>query len=299
SPSPHILPHPLCLIPLSGMANLPPAYSANSIPGARPPSPAGSTKGVYVRSRPTSIDGSVLDVPFAQFSLTPTIVPLPTTFPTPPKCTKVYAHSTKSMYLATSSALSICTTRTVVIPVRAVRNDPYAHESSAAVSPRRRSSWLKGVKKMVPGILKRHKRALAHRDDIPPRNSEGDEERAPLMQGSRTMRLANPSSQSSAFSTKSTKSTHIALRTGVENRAPPRAMGVKCVRHSRSFSGYMYSAHDDEDELDDSMPELREALRVNAGIYAKGYRYERLDGVQALQLEYLVDKDDIEFGMGW
>ncbi|KAJ7128387.1 hypothetical protein C8R44DRAFT_732727 [Mycena epipterygia] len=284
------------------MANPAPAYSANSIPGARPPSPAGSTNGVYVRSRPTSIDGSVLDVPFAQFSLTPTIVPLPTTFPTPPKRTKVYAHSTKSMYLVTSSVLSICTTRTVVIPVRAVRNDPYAHESPAAALPRRRSSWLKGVKKMIPGILKRHKRAPAHPDDMPPRNSEGDEERAPLVQGSRAMRSANPtnpSSQSCVFSTKSTKSTHIALRTGVENRAPPRAMGVKCVRHSRSFSGYMYNVHDDEYELDDSMPELREALRVNAGIYAKGYRYERLDGVQALQLEYLVDKDDIEFGMGW
>ncbi|KAJ7666383.1 hypothetical protein B0H17DRAFT_1210702 [Mycena rosella] len=244
------------------------APSSTAFDAAYPPSPSGSTKGLYVRSRPTSIDGSVMDAPFAQFTLSPTLVPLPAhAFPLAPKRTKVYAHSTKSMYFAASSAISVRTTHTTVFPVRAVRIDPRA-EAPVAAAPQRRASWLK---KMVPGMLtlKRRRQTYA----APP---DEDTENTPLVPGARPMHTKSFSLSSRA------KPKGIEFKAkGIENHATPRA---RCVR-SRSVSGPVY----DDDELDDSMPEVREALRINARIRATGYRYELVD---APEMEEFIKSED-------
>ncbi|KAJ7479477.1 hypothetical protein FB451DRAFT_1239074 [Mycena latifolia] len=235
----------------------------------RPPSPGDSVKGLYVRSRPTSIDGSVMDAPFAQFSLNPTVVPLPADFPPAPKLNKIYPHSTKSMYFSASSAISIRTTRTVVIPVRAVRPESRVEAPVGAV-PQRRSSWLK---KMVPGMLRRRSRRAMQVEDTFAGGEEGDS--VPLVRAGHTKSL-------SLGSRPRTKAN------GIENRPPPRTRH----RRSRSFSGPIYRPEDEDDsELDDDMPEVREALRVNAGIHARGYRYERLDAAETRDLEEFIDNE--------
>ncbi|KAJ6532866.1 hypothetical protein DFH09DRAFT_1181774 [Mycena vulgaris] len=255
-----------------------------------PPSPGGSTKGLYVRSRATSMEGSSIDAPFAQFSLRPTIVPLPPMLPPAPKQNNIYAHSAQSMYFA-SSTINI---RAIVIPVRAVRADLRDSEPEEGAAPRR-SSWLKGVKKIVPGMLKRIKHSSTRADEMGLVGGE-EEENTPLVQGSRARPIHSKSfSLSSRSHAKSPKSPAQpkSLPAGIENRPPPRA---KQISRARSCSALLYMYHPDtyEDELDDNMPEVREALRINAGIHATGYRYERMDTAETCELEESMDSDD-----GW
>ncbi|KAJ7629227.1 hypothetical protein DFH06DRAFT_1141226 [Mycena polygramma] len=44
-------------------------------------------------------------------------------------------------------------------------------------------------------------------------------------------------------------------------------------RESETVSGYFYRVEADEEDVDENMPEVREAVRMNAGISAMGYRY--------------------------
>ncbi|KAJ7075287.1 hypothetical protein B0H15DRAFT_867282 [Mycena belliarum] len=155
------------------------------------------------------------------------------------------------MYFAASSTISLRTARTAVVPVRGVRPEP--RPASPAALPQRRPSWLK---KMVPEMLKGDTR-----------EADGDAESAPLLGTAhkRSFSLRRPKAK------------------GIENRPLPRASGV---RHSRSFAGYVCRPEDDDDlDLDESMPEVLEALRVNAHLRATGYRYERVDAAESRDLE--------------
>ncbi|KAF7342370.1 hypothetical protein MVEN_01825700 [Mycena venus] len=119
-----------------------------------------------------------------------------------------------------------------------------------------------------------------------------EEEYAPLVR--HWLRARTLPADSRAFSAKSSKpppnSGWKIIGAGIENRALPR-MGLQRLRRSHSFPAYMHYK-EDEEELDDTMPEVREALHVNAALYARGYRYERLDAAQRRHLEHFVGDED-------
>ncbi|KAJ6543144.1 hypothetical protein B0H19DRAFT_1268305 [Mycena capillaripes] len=60
------------------------------------------------------------------------------------------------------------------------------------------------------------------------------------------------------------------------------ALATKRPRRPRPLCGYFYRVDEDEEELEDQPPEVREALYVNASITAMGYHYEPLDAGQAV-----------------
>ncbi|KAK7042015.1 hypothetical protein R3P38DRAFT_3178587 [Favolaschia claudopus] len=65
--------------------------------------------------------------------------------------------------------------------------------------------------------------------------------------------------------------------TGIENH-PPLTTGIRRIRRSYSLpAAHLHWLEDAPDDLDETMPEVREALHVNAALYAKGYRYERVE----------------------
>ncbi|KAJ6529634.1 hypothetical protein B0H19DRAFT_1384818 [Mycena capillaripes] len=69
----------------------------------------------------------------------------------------------------------------------------------------------------------------------------------------------------------------------VSIRSETPAPGTRRPRCARPLSGYFYRVDEDEEELDDHMPEVREALHVNAIISAVGYRYEPINVEQAVR----------------
>ncbi|KAJ7093726.1 hypothetical protein C8R44DRAFT_815035 [Mycena epipterygia] len=172
---------------------------------------------------------------------------------------------TKSVYLGTSSTVVILTTCTPIIALRAVREDTAEDEtepeperliSVAPPPPQPTGSWVQKVirrTQSTPCLSTSHG-GLQEKDD-----------------GTETSPLLQP----------------------VQPTAPP-AFGAMCVKYGGSVSngrkpgienrplavsGYLYRAEPsvEEEDLDESMPEVCEALQVNARISAMGYRYQRVE----------------------
>ncbi|KAJ7175224.1 hypothetical protein C8R43DRAFT_943490 [Mycena crocata] len=135
-------------------------------------SPTSSIKGVFVRSRPTSMDGSIIDFPtepdFSQFGLTPAPPALDAVSPKPPLiCAppvykkRRYATSTKSLYTGTGTGTSLRTNYSPIVPLRAVRrvhtDADYEEIAEENVQPKAGHGWSfkKLKKKLVPGIFHR------------------------------------------------------------------------------------------------------------------------------------------------
>ncbi|KAJ7904181.1 hypothetical protein B0H13DRAFT_1881671 [Mycena leptocephala] len=207
--------------------------------------------------------------------------------PSVPKWSRMYAHSTRSMY-GMSSVISMRTISAAVVPVRAFRRQTI-YEESIVVVPPPKSSWLK---KIIPGLFRRPKAATrlsVQLSGMPPTGAE-EQDHAPLVQDSRPMRsnpanLRTGSAKSNKLKSKSGKKSTWA---GIENRA----IRGQHLRRSRSFSGFVYSP-EDEEELDENMDEVREALRVNAALHARGYRYQPLHAAQMRHLEQFIDHDGV------
>ncbi|KAJ6562170.1 hypothetical protein B0H19DRAFT_1259756 [Mycena capillaripes] len=206
--------------------------------------------------------------------------------PSAPRRTRMYTRSPRGMY-GISSAVNTRTTPTAVVPLRVFRRQSI-YDEPAVVLPPRRHSWLK---KIIPGLLRRPKTAKRLSAQMEDRVlTSGEEEDAPLVRDSRLVRSKLPDSHSA--SVKLTSKANFKLGVGIENRVPPGALRTQSVRHSSSFSGYVYSPEDDE-ELDENMPEVREALHVTAAIHAKGYRYECLDPTRRRHLEEFIDREGV------
>ncbi|KAJ7788656.1 hypothetical protein B0H14DRAFT_3503954 [Mycena olivaceomarginata] len=146
---------------------------ATSDTEVEPPSPGGSMKGLYVRSRPTSMDGSIIEFPgfasevdFTQFGMTAapaaTVIPpiepsFP--FPTPPIIRappvakrRRYAASMKSLYTGTGTGTILKTNQAPIIPVKIVPR--VLDDEPATPLPAKTSGW-KALKKIVPGLFRR------------------------------------------------------------------------------------------------------------------------------------------------
>ncbi|KAJ6459170.1 hypothetical protein C8R47DRAFT_141856 [Mycena vitilis] len=197
--------------------------------------------------------------------------------PSAPRRRKTYAHPTASMY-----GLSNPSTRTLspaVIPLRAFRRQT-VYEQSPTILPLERpsSNWLM---KLVPGIFRRPKTAqrLSWQLADMPMTGVEEEGHAPLVRRA----------------TKLKSKGRFKVGAGVENRIPPGwRHGAQPVRHSQSFSGFSRTSEEEEEDWDENMAEVHEALRVNAAIHARGYRYERLDPAQRRHLRKFVDREGLE-----
>ncbi|KAJ6480567.1 hypothetical protein C8R47DRAFT_1218756 [Mycena vitilis] len=145
---------------------------ATSDTEVEPPSPNGSIKAMYVRSRPTSMDGSVIEFPgfaseldFTQFGMTPALrhatnsdSPAAPPFPPPPFISmpppwknRRYARSMKSLYTGDGTGTSLKTNRATIIPVKVVPRDLAAEPTTP---PPKRRGW-KALKKIIPGLFPR------------------------------------------------------------------------------------------------------------------------------------------------
>ncbi|KAJ7908482.1 hypothetical protein B0H13DRAFT_2331350 [Mycena leptocephala] len=246
---------------MSAMSTPPATGSETSVPGALS-SPAtlsicGPTGGPHL-SRAQTTSGSVTS-------------PLPTDCTSPCR-TRLY-HRTRSAYLGTRSVIIIPTARTAVVPLRAVRHrtrfsDVEAIPSVGPATTVQQPSWLK---KMVPGAIKRCRSVDGFMHSDGGHDAEdAEDETSPLVPESHPTDVR-------AFGIRAAKYGGSLITAGIENR-PSQAAGH--ARRMRPISGYFYRVEDDEEELDENMPEVREALRVNAGICAMGVRYEPLQVVQ-------------------
>ncbi|KAJ7794387.1 hypothetical protein B0H14DRAFT_2923276 [Mycena olivaceomarginata] len=162
-----------------------PLYTSQKCAGSdtevEPPSPGGSIKGLYVRSRPTSMDGSIIEFPgfafevdFTQFGMTAAPAATVTSpiepsfpFPTPPIIRappvakrRRYAASMKSLYTGTGTGMILKTNLAPIIPVKIV---PRVEDEPAMPLPAKTSGW-KALKKIVPSPFRRPigDRAPAH-----------------------------------------------------------------------------------------------------------------------------------------
>ncbi|KAJ7628032.1 hypothetical protein DFH06DRAFT_1226954 [Mycena polygramma] len=194
--------------------------------------------------------------------------------PSAPRRRKTYAHPTTSMY-----GLSNPSTRTLspaVIPLRAFRRQTIYEPSPTALPLERpNGSWLM---KLVPGIFRRPKPAQRLSRQLADMPLTGGEEDGHVPLVRRPTKLKSKG--------------RFKVGAGVENRIPP-GWRAQRVRHSQSFSGYARTSEEEED-LDENMAEVREALQVNAAIHARGYRYERLDPAQRRHLQKFVDREPEE-----
>ncbi|KAJ7259949.1 hypothetical protein B0H12DRAFT_1231894 [Mycena haematopus] len=170
-----------------------------------------------------------------------------------------FYNRTRSVYLGTSSAIIIPTARTPVVALRAVRKDKTSDEPVASAAPP-----AQPAKK----VLRRTQStgSYMHRgNERDPANAS-----APLLQGNRAM----PSESPSAFGIMCVQyGGPPASRTGMEDGPLPVVGESKASGAVRPVAGYFYRLDAEDADLDD-MPEVREALHVNAGICAMGYRYE-------------------------
>ncbi|KAJ7689188.1 hypothetical protein B0H17DRAFT_1135226 [Mycena rosella] len=227
-----------------------------------PPSPGGSTKGLYVRSRPTSMDGAPIDFPggpsdlgFSQFGMTAAAAPA--VFPTPPVISlpppgkkRRYAVSVKSLYTGPGTGTSLKTNCAPVVPVQLVRRKDLGLGEPEVDTQRRR--WpLNALKKIVPGLFPRP----AANTPRTPLGPSGNFELPALPKSSTTP----PSARGRALSIRSFKSGKKKARAAVdaENRPPlPRA-------RIQSFSGFLAEAAAEEDEEDAEMTAItREAIQT-------------------------------------
>jgi len=100
--------------------------------------------------------------------------------------------------------------------------------------------------------------------------TEDEDDTTPLLGRSHTM----PTEAASGFGLTCIKYGGSVRALEIESRLPP----AKSNRAARTVSGYFRAldVNVGDEDLDD-MPEVKEALHVNAGLCAMGYRYERLD----------------------
>ncbi|KAJ7100934.1 hypothetical protein B0H15DRAFT_796600 [Mycena belliarum] len=278
------------------------AYSLNlakSNPDlTEPPSPNGSTKGLYVRSRPTSFDGAAIDFPCptpdsalgiyglaAAFPLppVPAFPPPPVLARPPPGKKRRYAASVRSLSDAlgtgpdAGTGTSLKTNRAPLVPVQLVRRaatelDGAAPQEGAAKDKKPRGWSLKGLKKIVPGIFPRpaanapRTPLVALTPAIPAPPAVDADSPAPRMRG-RALSIR------SFRSGKGTKKKRVNADADAENCPPvppPSPRG-----RTQSFSGFLSAAaDDDEDETDAQMiatteEVMRTVLRLN-----EEYRFE-------------------------
>ncbi|KAF7366155.1 hypothetical protein MVEN_00492400 [Mycena venus] len=262
---------------------------ATSDTEVEPPSPNGSTKAMYVRSRPTSMDvfadgtnasmeGTMLEFPafapdldFTRFGMTSAspVVPL---FPPPPVISlppvgkrRRYAASMKSLYTGTGTGTSLKTNQAPIIPVKAVLRQ----EPATPVPAKSSGGAWKVLRKIVPGLFPRP--AMRALKPLEPNNANDSQKTTTATRGR-------------AFSIRSFKSTKSkgkvrALGLGIEN-IPIPPVPVRAPTSSRtrvhSFSGYLADSEleiaDDEDETDPEMTAIHlEALRT---VLKLNQRYE-------------------------
>ncbi|KAJ7333963.1 hypothetical protein DFH08DRAFT_939660 [Mycena albidolilacea] len=126
---------------------------AGSDTEVEPPSPGGSTKGLYVRSRPTSMDGSIIEFPgfafevdFTQFGMTAAPAATVTSpiepsfpFPTPLSFRRRYAASMKSRYTGTGTGTILKTNQAPIIAVKIVPR--VLEDEPATPLPAKTSGW--------------------------------------------------------------------------------------------------------------------------------------------------------------
>ncbi|KAJ7027598.1 hypothetical protein C8F04DRAFT_1399421 [Mycena alexandri] len=262
---------------------------ATSDAEVQPPSPDGSTKGLYVRSRPTSMDGFIMDFPssesfdpnldFTQFGMTPAVTsPTAPVFPLPPVISKPppgkkrrYATSVKTLYTGDGTGTSLKTNRATVPALMAVRRELL--EPLSPVQENAPSRWKK-LKKIIPGLFPRPT-AAATRVPMPLGAFNATQTTSCKAVSDDTSSTAfSPSSfmRSPALSLRSFKSTKSkgpgkARAKGLENRPPPVPFRDRPRVHS--FSGYLADSElADEDETDAEMTAiyleaLRTVLKVN------------------------------------
>ncbi|KAJ6472537.1 hypothetical protein C8R45DRAFT_1013274 [Mycena sanguinolenta] len=185
------------------------------------------------------------------------------TQPASPPFRSRFHNRTRSAYLGTSSVIIIPTARTPVVAVRAVRKDramsepaqlpaaaPSAHDSPRPTIPLRRA--------LSTGSFMQ--RATVHDEEL-------EDETTSLLGAHRPI-----ASQSlSAFGLPCIRYGDAPpSETGGDYRSPPDSK----FNRERPISGHFHSVEVEDADLEE-MPEVREALHVNARICAMGYRYER------------------------
>ncbi|KAJ7478376.1 hypothetical protein FB451DRAFT_1365918 [Mycena latifolia] len=252
-----------------------------------PPSPGGSTKGLYVRSRPTSLDGAPIDFPginadldFSEFGMTPapaapTVFPLPPVIsPPPPGKKRRYAASVRSlsMGMGSGTGTSLKTNRAPIVPVQLVRRKDTELSDTDKVTKRRGAWGMNALKKIVPGLFPRP--TAGTRAPLGPSNAQT---LAPVPADPPTPHPARARALS-IRSFKSGRSKMKALRTAgadaddAENRPPVPVLVPRTRMHS--FSGFLTAAavaddeDTDEDETDAEMTAItleavQTALRLN------------------------------------
>ncbi|KAJ6550094.1 hypothetical protein B0H19DRAFT_1264958 [Mycena capillaripes] len=103
-------------------------------------------------------------------------------------------------------------------------------------------------------------------------DGQADEKVAPLVPES------SRHTTSPVFGIKAAKYGASVVSAEIESRAP----GANHARRARRLPGYFYRVDEDAEELEDHVPEVIEALHVNASINAMGYRYEPLNAGQSV-----------------
>ncbi|KAF8180726.1 hypothetical protein K438DRAFT_2171082 [Mycena galopus ATCC 62051] len=280
---------------------------ATSETDVEPPSPGNSLKGLYVRSRPTSMDGSIIEFPtnfglrddvdfdFTPFGMTrpPIYATTPNTlhFPLPPHLglpppgkKRRYATSMKSLYTGTGTGTSLKTNRAPIVPLQAVPRvveegpaTPLPPPLPPVIAPRER--W-DSIKKIVPGLFRRHTaRPLLDRAN--------DAESACATATAHTQPTASFSAESSSSartrgralsirSFKSSKSKGKMRAAGIENvpLLPVRAVPATPRPRVHSFSGYLADSElvDEEDETDAEMTAVH--LEALATVLKLNERFE-------------------------
>ncbi|KAJ7830813.1 hypothetical protein B0H14DRAFT_2806478 [Mycena olivaceomarginata] len=178
-----------------------------------------------------------------------------------------FTRRTRSAYLGTSSIIIIPTTRAPVIALRAVREDEICDEPAppTKVVYNERAPLTKGVRRTQSTPTFTLCGGANGHSEIEP----DDLDTTPLLGHAKRLK-SKPS-----FGIMSVKyGGAVDSSTGVGNG--PRPVSQRSSR-VRPISGYFNRADVDwQEELED-MPEVREALQVNASIRAMGYRYERLE----------------------
>ncbi|KAJ7331527.1 hypothetical protein DFH08DRAFT_966514 [Mycena albidolilacea] len=243
---------------------------ATSDTEVEPPSPGGSTKGLYVRSRPTSMDGSLIDFPgfapdldFTRFGMTPAhgaTSPIVEHFPQPPTIGQPppgkkhrYAASVKSLYTGNGTGTTLKTNRAPAAPVKTVPRDLTAVPATPVAAKPSGGAW-KVLKKMVPGLFPRPTGRAAKA--LTPHVSNFSGTHTPpspiAIAHTRTTSfpLASSFTRGRALSIRFFKSKGKARAVGVENLPPLPVRATSPRPRMHSFSGYLADSElaDDEDE---------------------------------------------------
>ncbi|KAJ7602911.1 hypothetical protein DFH06DRAFT_1396021 [Mycena polygramma] len=246
-----------------------------------PSSPDGSTKGLCIRSRPTSMEASsIIDFPsfgpdldFSQFGMTPAVAhaaasPTSPSFPSPPVIAspppgkkRRYAQSIKSLYKGDGTGTSLKTNRATVTPVKAVLRD-LADESATPLPSKPHRSWQVLKRMITPGLFPRP----TTRAPKPLESNVGGTNvptpaAPPFHTRSTSLSAVTSMARSRALSFKSSKSKGKARAVGMEHIAP----APKRRARMHSFSGYLAdsASAEDEDETDAEMTAIgREALET-------------------------------------